>query len=198
MHLAALGTISRIDLWRGNDALWQEHERVISDEGACDDPTMSSEVMSIRGDALAAAKRWCEAAKAHEHAYGALATRPAPLLAWAETSWKCDPDRKSDRTELLKALAHGLESRHFGARERASIAYLRWWLTQDPVDAQRLLHRWADVELGMPVLVEGVGSDLEPEICGGTGLSECSLLILASPKHVGDDERLRKALGLRR
>jgi Protein kinase domain len=198
VRMSALGTLSRIDLWRGNDALWRKHTVGQPGEDVCDEPFTWSTVLSVRGDALVAAKRWCEAAETHEQAYGAMATRADPLLAWAETSWACKPDRKTDRTELLAALQRGRESLRFAAVVRASIAYMRWWLTNDPVDAQHVLTRYADVELGKPALLEGVGSDLEREICSGTHDPDCSLTILASPKQPGDEDRLRAALGLRR
>lgn len=197
VRVAALGTISRIDLWRGNDALWQQHERVVSPD-ACDDPAAWSTVMSVRGDALAAAGRWCEAARAHEQAHHEMPTRVVPLLAWAEASWRCEPDRKADRAELLAALERGVASRRFGAADRTSLAYLRWWMTGDPVDAQRVLDQHAAIALGEPALHEGVGSELEREICGRKGGSECSLTILGGPKQADDAERLRELLGLGR
>jgi hypothetical protein len=197
VHVAALGTISRIDLWRGNDALWQQHGRAVSRD-ACDDPAAWSRVMSVRGDALAAAGHWCEAASAHEQAYHEMPTRVVPLLAWAETSWRCEPNREADRDELLPALERGIASRRFGAADRASLAYSRWWLTREPADAQRVLDQYATIELGKPALLEGVGSDLEQELCEGADERECSLTIMRSPKQPGHEARLRAALGLRR
>ncbi len=197
VRVAALGTISRIDRWRRSDALWEKHERLVSRD-ACDDPAAWSRVMSVRGDALEDAGRWCDAAQAHAQAHHEMPTRVEPLLAWAETSWRCEPTREADRNELLAALERGIASRRFGAAGRASLAYLRWWLTADPLDAQRVLDQHAVVELGKAALVEGVGSGLEPEICAGTKGSECSLVILRGPKHADDADRLRAGLGLRR
>lgn len=197
VQVAALGTISRIDLWRGNDALWQQHGRAVSRD-TCDDPAAWSRVMSVRGDALAAAGHWCEATSAHEQAHHEMPTRVEPLLAWAETSWRCEPKREADRSELLAALERGIASRRFGAADRVSLAYVRWWLTHEIADAQRVLDQYATIETGKPALVEGVGSDLEREICKGTDERECSLTILRGPKQAGDEERLRAALGLGR
>lgn len=197
VQVAALGTISRIDLWRGNDALWREHGLVVTRD-ACDEPTVWSQVISVRGDALATAGRWCEATSAHEQAHHEMPTRVEPLLAWAETSWRCAPKREAEREELLAALERGIASRRFGAAARVSLAYVRWWLTREPADAQRVMEQHATIELGKPALLEGVGSDVEREICKGVEERECSLTILRSPRHAGDEERLRAALGLRR
>jgi hypothetical protein len=195
MRLAAVGTISRIDLWRGSDALWKAHEPLLPEESACD-PSIQSEALSVRGDALATAKRWCDAAEFHERAYGAMATRSVPLLAWAETDWSCHPDRKAEREALLQALRKGLDAERFTVVERVSIAYMRWWLTNDPVDAQRVVELYREIEEGKPALFEGVGSELEQEICGRADDARCSLRLLASPKRSGDAKRLFTALGL--
>ena len=98
----------------------------------------------------------------------------------------------------IAALERGIASRRFGAADRVSLAYSRWWLTREPVDAQRVVDQYASIELGKPAVLEGVGSDVEREICKGIEERECSLTILRSPKHAGDEERLRAALGLRR
>ncbi len=198
VRVAALGTLARIDGWRGDDALWKEHLVALPREDRCGDPSMWSKVLSVRGDSLVAARRWCDAEQMHEQAYGALASRAVPLLAWAETSWMCKPDRRADRAGLLEALDRARESKRFKVAERVSIAYLRWWLTNDFVDAQHVSALYAEVELGTAALLDGVGSELVQELCDDIQDPNCSLTILTGPKQLGDEDRLRAALGLSR
>jgi len=195
VRLASLGTLSRIDRWRGNDAQWNANRKWLPDEDACE-PITWSRVLSVRADALADAGRWCEAAKTYERAYGAMPARPEPLLNWAEHDWLCAPDREAPREPLLQQLRDALEAEEFqSVQVRVSIAYLTWWLTQDPVDAQYVLDGYHQVMEGDPALLRGVADELVGEICGRAVGAECSQTLLASPKQAGDEERLRGLLG---
>ena len=67
------------------------------------EPAMVSQAFSVRGEAVAAGKRWGEATSAYARAYGSLATRVEPLLAWAEYDWLAHPELGASRKELLDA-----------------------------------------------------------------------------------------------
>jgi hypothetical protein len=197
IRLAALGTLSRIDLWRGDDALWNANREQLPKDDACE-PAMWSRVLSVRGDALVAAERWCDAAQTYERAYVAMPTKPEPLLNWAEYDWLCKPDRSASREPLLQHLRDAPEAEQFQALQpRVSITYLLWWLTQDAVDAQRVLDAYRQVKEGEPALLREVADDLVVEICGPAGKAKCSHTLLAGPKQPGDEERLRGLLDLR-
>ncbi len=194
VRVAAIGTISRIDRWKGTDALWDAHARSLpADE--CE-PGSWSHVLAVRGDALVDARRWCDAASAYARAYGTSRASVAPLLAWAEYDWKCNPSRTAAREGLLSELRTTQEAARLGATERVSIAYMRWWLTRDPADAEAVASAHAAMEDGEVPLIEGVASDLEPEICAGADDTTCSRRILARPKRPGDEPALRRSLGL--
>jgi hypothetical protein len=197
VRVAAIGSISQIDRWRGGDALWEANAERLPGQESCE-PAMWSQGLAVRGDALVDRERWCDAAKAYARAYGALRTRAEPLLNWAEYDWVCKPERGVLREDLLQELGSALASTGFERPEqRVSIAYMRWWLTRDPTDAKRVVDEHAEVEEGEVALIEGVASSLEQEICKGAEGPECSRRILARPKERGDDERLRSSLGLR-
>lgn len=196
VRVSAIGSLSRIDRWKGGDALWETHAAELIGHD-CDSATWST-VLSVRGDALVDAERWCDAAKAYGLAYGALRTKAGPLLNWAEYEWICNRDQAASRKELLDELRTALASEHFDRpQQRVSIAYMRWWLTRDPADAQRVVDWYARVGEGDAALIEGVGSDLEQEICGQMKGGECSRKILERPKRSGDEQLLRRSLGLR-
>lgn len=194
VRVAAIGTISRIDRWKGTDALWDAHARSLpADE--CE-PGSWAHVLAVRGDALVDARRWCDAASTYARAYGTSRASVEPLLAWAEYDWKCNPSRTAAREGLLDELRTTQEASRLGAPERLSIAYMRWWLTRDPADAEAVASEHATMTDGEVPLIVGVASDLEPEICAGTDDTTCSRRILARPKRPGDEPALRRSLGL--
>lgn len=196
VHVAAIGSISRIDRWKGGDALWKATEHRLPDERSCG-PATWNRGLTVRGDELVARQRWCDAAASYERAYGVLPTKPEPLLNRAEYDWKCKPDRATSRQELVGQLGKALDSPLFREPEqRVSIAYMRWWLTQDQSDAQRVADLYAEVKLGNEGLIEGVAGDLVQEICRQPDEASCSRTILARPKRPGDEEALRRSLGL--
>jgi hypothetical protein len=197
VRLAAVGTLSWIDRWNEDDALWEANGGRLPSIRSCD-PTMWNKVLRVRGDALVARQRWCDAASSYERAYGVLPTTLEPLLAWAEYGWLCASDRGASRQALLDQLRAALDSKYFEQSEqRVSIAYMRWWLIQDPADAQAVVDRYAEVTEGDVALIEGVASDLEAQICRGRDDASCSRRILARPKRPGDEALLRASLGLR-
>jgi hypothetical protein len=153
-------------------------------------------VLSARGDALVDGGRWCDAASTYARAYAMSRTRVEPLLAWAEYDWKCNPSRTSAREGLLDELRTTGGAERLGPAARVSIAYLRWWLTGDPTDAEAVMSEHAAIAEGDVALIRGVASDLEPEICAGANDASCSRRILARPKRAGDELALRRSLGL--
>jgi len=197
-RLAAVGTLSRIDRWRNGDALWKANEGRLPEHDSHCPRGMRSHVFWVRGDALVEAGRWCEAASAYEHAYGALTTRIEPLLAWGEYEWLCTPIRDARRESLRDELRDALESKYFERPEqRVSIAYILWWLTRHPADAEAVVKQYAEVKAGDVALIEDVASDLESQICGKGDDDGCSRRILTRPKRPGDEAVLRESLGLR-
>ncbi|WP_266221797.1 serine/threonine-protein kinase [Paraliomyxa miuraensis] len=197
VRVAAIGTISWIDRWKGGAARWEEHAERLPPPSRCE-PAMWSREYSVRGDALVDDGRPCEAAQAYALAYGALRTNVIALVAWSEYAWRCEPGLEVPRQPANDALREALESQVFERPEqRVSIAYMRWWLTREPADALRVLDEHAKVRDGEPAMLEGTASDLEAEICAEVKGEACSLRILARPKRAGDAERLRSDLGLR-
>lgn len=196
VRAAAIGSISRIDRWKGSDALWEAHAAGLP-VSECE-PALVSQAFAVRGEALAAGKRWDDAASAYARAYGSLATRVEPLLAWAEYEWLARPALGASRKELLDALRAALAAERFGqVEQQVSLAYMRWWLTREPADAQRVVDAYAAVKVGEVALIEGVASGLEPEICKGAKGDACSRRILVRPKRAGDEAALRRSLGVR-
>lgn len=196
VRVAALGSISRIDRWKGDDALWEAHAARLPGMESCE-PAMWSQGLAVRGDALVDRERWCDAARTYAQAYAAQRTRLDPLLAWAEYDWRCRPEPAAARQELFDELRAALTSASFTrVEQRVSVAYLWWWLTREPADAQRVMDAYATVPDGVPALIAGVGSDLEREICDGRDDATCSWKILVRPKQPGDDALLRRSLGL--
>jgi hypothetical protein len=197
VRVSAIGTISQIDRGNGDDALWDVHAKLLPGVMACD-PAMWSQVLAVRGDALVARKRWCDAAEAYAQAFGALRTRVEPLLAWAEYDWRCRPGRETPRQVLLDELRAALASEAFRQPQaRMSLAYLRWWLTRDAAAADQLLLAYDAVAEGEIALIDGVASDLEQEICSDARPKACSLRLLTRTKQPGDVVLLRQSLGVR-
>jgi len=197
VRVSAIGTISWIDRWNGDDAQWDANAKQLPDVAECD-PSLWSQVLAVRGDALVARERWCDAAGAYAQAYGVLRTRVEPLLAWAEYDWRCRPGRELPRQELLDELGAALASTAFRQPQaRVSLAYLRWWLTRDATATDQLLMTYDAVPEGAVALIDGVASDLEREICKAARTEVCSLSILTRAKRPGDAELLRQSLGVR-
>lgn len=197
VRVSAIGTISWIDRWNGDDVLWDAHAKQLPDVATCD-PATWSQVLAVRGDTLVARKRWCDAAGAYAQAYGVLRTRVEPLLSWAEYDWRCRPSRETPRQVLLDELRAALASEAFRQPQaRVSLAYLRWWLTRDVAAADQLLTAYDAVAEGEIALIDGVASDLEREICKQARPEVCSLGILTRTKQPGDAALLRQSLGVR-
>lgn len=157
---------------------------------------MRSRAYAARGHALAEGKRWCEASAAYQHAFQSQRLSLEPLLDWAEYAASCQ--QSTPREEALEQLRLVTKSTVFARPEqRVSIAYLRWWLSQELIDAQRVADLYADVNPGEPALIEGVASTLEPAICKGRTGTRCSYTILTHPKQPDSEARLRRSLGLR-
>jgi Protein kinase domain len=194
VRVAAIGTMSRIDRWKGTDALWDAHARSLPVDEC--EPRSWSQVLAVRGDALVDARRWCDAASAYARAYGMSRASVVPLLAWAEYDWKCNPSRMAAREGLLDELRTTQGAARLGATERVSSAYMRWWLTRDPAHAEAVTSEHAAVKQDEVPLLEGVASDLEQEICAGADDATCSWRILTRPKRAGDELALRRSLGL--
>ena len=193
----AMGSVSWVDTLKGNDTGWEKHRERLPGLHRCE-LGMWSKGYAVRGDSLVVRGDWCGSAEAYGLAYEALNTNVNALVAWPEYAWKCPESTDESRRKLQDKLGEALDSGRFTRGEqRVSIAYMRWWLSRETADAERVLEEHARVADGESSVIEGTASDLEAEICEGTKGDACSLRILARSKQAGDAERLRSSLGLR-
>ncbi len=195
VSVAAIGSVSWIDALKGSRVGWEAHRERLPGWQRCE-PGMWSRGYAVRGDTLVGLGDWCGAAEAYGLAYEALDTNINALVAWPEYAWRCSKNMDESRRELLDELKQALDSGRFQPAQRVSLAYMRWWLTRDPADAERVINEHATVLDDELAAMEGTASDLEAEICKETKSGACSLQILARPKRAGDGEALRRSLGL--